>query len=114
MRTVRVEAAFALVRCGWRGAEPKFEGIYREALRMLERERTSVDIFGTVRFFGRCLGPQFGNGRVPDAAHGQPRATAVHGRHVATPRTGTCEEAIMPALWSFTAVRWNITSALVS
>jgi len=38
-RTVRVEAAFALARCGWRGKDPAFEAAYTDALKMLERQR---------------------------------------------------------------------------
>jgi tetratricopeptide (TPR) repeat protein len=38
-RTVRVEAAFALARCGWRGKIPTFEAAYADALKMLERQR---------------------------------------------------------------------------
>jgi len=44
VRTVRVEAAYALVRCGWRGTTPAFEQVYREAVRMLERQKTFDDI----------------------------------------------------------------------
>jgi hypothetical protein len=40
IRTIRVEAAFALVRCGWRGGpHDAIERAYREALLMLERQR---------------------------------------------------------------------------
>ena len=44
VRTVRVEAAYALVRCGWRGSTPAFERVYSDAVKMLERQKTFDDI----------------------------------------------------------------------
>jgi predicted CXXCH cytochrome family protein len=43
-RVVRVEAAYALARCGWRGNTAGFEGAYTDALRMLERQRAFDDV----------------------------------------------------------------------
>jgi hypothetical protein len=44
VRTVRVEAAYALTRCGWRGSTPAFEHAYSDAIKMLERQKTFDDI----------------------------------------------------------------------
>jgi tetratricopeptide (TPR) repeat protein len=43
-RVVRVEAAYALARCGWRGNSAKMERAYGDALKMRERQRSFDDI----------------------------------------------------------------------
>ena len=44
VRTVRLEAAFALVRSGWRGNNPELERSYSDAVHMLERQRSFNEI----------------------------------------------------------------------
>lgn len=39
VRTVRVEAAFALAKCGWRGATPEYRSVFEEARLMLHRQK---------------------------------------------------------------------------
>ncbi len=51
VRTVRVEAAFALARCGWRaGPTDANERVYRDALGMLERQRHFDDFLVRAAF----------------------------------------------------------------
>lgn len=39
VRTVRLEAGYALARCGWRGRTPALERVYKDSLLMLERQK---------------------------------------------------------------------------
>ena len=80
---------------------------------MLERQRTSVDILERLAFLADASGrssemagylmPLIDN---PDQPRSMGDMLQRRGRALA-------EEAIMPPLWSFTAVRSNITSARV-
>jgi predicted CXXCH cytochrome family protein len=56
VRTVRVEAAYALVRCGWRGSSPAVERCYADALKMLERQRSFGEILERLVLMADALG----------------------------------------------------------
>ena len=95
VRTVRVEAAYALVRCGWRGTTPAFERVYRDAVKMLERQKTFDDILerlvpladasGRNREMAEHLEPLFRNPSRPrtmsDLLQRRGRALAEEGNH---------------------------------
>src|SRR5262245_58369991 len=95
VRTVRVEAAYALVRCGWRGVTPAFERAYLDAVKMLERQKTFDDILerlvpladacGRQREMAEYLSPLFRNPNRPrtmgDLLHRRGRALAEDGNH---------------------------------
>lgn len=56
VRTVRVEAAYALGRCGYRGATPQLERVYGEALQMLVRQRRLVATMEPIVMIAQMLG----------------------------------------------------------
>ncbi len=56
VRTVRVEAAYALGRCGYRGATPDLERAYSDALRMLVRQRRLVATMEPIVMIAEMLG----------------------------------------------------------
>lgn len=95
VRTVRVEAAYALVRCGWRGSTPAFELVYSDAVKMLERQKTFDDILerlvpladasGRNREMAEHLAPLFRNPNRPrtmgDLLQRRGRILAEEGNH---------------------------------
>lgn len=95
VRTVRVEAAYALVRCGWRGVTPAFERAYLDAVKMLERQKTFDDILERLvpladacarqREMAEYLAPLFRNPNRPrtmgDLLHRRGRTLAEEGNH---------------------------------
>ena len=95
VRTVRVEAAYALVRCGWRGSTPAFERVYSDAVKMLERQKTFDDILerlvpladasGKNREMAEHLAPLFRNPNRPrtmgDLLQRRGRVLAEEGNH---------------------------------
>ena len=95
VRTVRVEAAYALVRCGWRGSTPAFERVYSDAVKMLERQKTFDDILerlvpladasGKNREMADHLAPLFRNPNRPrtmgDLLQRRGRSLAEEGNH---------------------------------
>jgi len=95
VRTVRVEAAYALTRCGWRGSTPAFEHAYSDAIKMLERQKTFDDILerlvpladasGKNREMAEHLAPLFRNPNRPrtmgDLLQRRGRSLAEEGNH---------------------------------
>jgi tetratricopeptide (TPR) repeat protein len=95
VRTVRVEAAYALARCGWRGSSPAFERVYSDAVKMLDPQKAFDDILerlvpladagGKNREMAEHLAPLFRNPNRPrtmgDLLQRRGRILAEEGNH---------------------------------